>query len=365
MCFACEEAGAGTPDEVSVKLAAGWYGAEAGSPRGRKEAEADSPHPLAVSCSGAEEARCSDCAGGGKYPGKVRGYQTKEEKMRKFEKENEQAGGGCCGVTGGTDFSGTAKAAFLMLGALFLSGVSENALAQCVATTDCATLGYTESSCPDGGVKCPFGDKWACLSGSSGDGGDDADKPGSVNNDTDCTYGSIYYNDGVCYSGALPGRSPIGVVTYVDPISGEKWIMSLDSRSRNWGGKTDIAELKNYTSANIVISDVKSCENTDALLKAGSNIADYVYAYAPEAAPETKGKWCLPAAGMLHIFASHQTEINNGLAKVGYSGFGEGDFWTSSEYGAEQAWMYRNASKDFVTNWKYNSKTAVAVMRIK
>ncbi len=36
--------------------------------------------------------------------------------------------------------------------------------AQCLATQDCATLGYTETSCNGGkGVKCPFGNKWACL----------------------------------------------------------------------------------------------------------------------------------------------------------------------------------------------------------
>ncbi len=74
--------------------------------------------------------------------------------MRKFEKKNKQAGGGCV--------TGTAKAAFGMLGVLFLSSVSGNALAQCVATTDCAALGYNKSSCPDGGVKCPFGNAYYC-----------------------------------------------------------------------------------------------------------------------------------------------------------------------------------------------------------
>ncbi len=40
---------------------------------------------------------------------------------------------------------------------------SGEAWAQCVSTQDCATLGYTESSCPNGkGVKCPFGNKWFC-----------------------------------------------------------------------------------------------------------------------------------------------------------------------------------------------------------
>ena len=34
----------------------------------------------------------------------------------------------------------------------------------CTPAPDCASLGYTESSCPDGaGLKCPFGNKWFCI----------------------------------------------------------------------------------------------------------------------------------------------------------------------------------------------------------
>ena len=45
------------------------------------------------------------------------------------------------------------------------AGVS---FAQCVTTQNCAELGYTETSCPDGtGIKCPFGDKWACITSDS------------------------------------------------------------------------------------------------------------------------------------------------------------------------------------------------------
>ena len=45
------------------------------------------------------------------------------------------------------------------------AGVS---FAQCVTTQNCAELGYTETSCPDGtGIKCPFGDTFACTGGSS------------------------------------------------------------------------------------------------------------------------------------------------------------------------------------------------------
>ncbi len=52
---------------------------------------------------------------------------------------------------------------FLLLGGS-LSFIPTLSLAQCVATQDCATLGYTETSCNGGkGVKCPFGNKWFCF----------------------------------------------------------------------------------------------------------------------------------------------------------------------------------------------------------
>ena len=55
------------------------------------------------------------------------------------------------------------KIKFLLLGTS-LSFIPLTVNAQCVETTNCETLGYTETSCNGGkGVKCPFGNKWACL----------------------------------------------------------------------------------------------------------------------------------------------------------------------------------------------------------
>ncbi len=55
------------------------------------------------------------------------------------------------------------KLYFLLLGTT-ASLFPLNVKAQCVATQDCAALGYTETSCNGSqGIKCPFGNKWACL----------------------------------------------------------------------------------------------------------------------------------------------------------------------------------------------------------
>ena len=52
---------------------------------------------------------------------------------------------------------------FLLLGT-GLSFIPLTINAQCVATQDCATLGYTETSCNGSkGVKCPFGSGWFCA----------------------------------------------------------------------------------------------------------------------------------------------------------------------------------------------------------
>ena len=55
------------------------------------------------------------------------------------------------------------KISFLLIGTS-LSLIPNLTFAQCVATQDCETLGYTETSCNgEQGVKCPFGNKWACF----------------------------------------------------------------------------------------------------------------------------------------------------------------------------------------------------------
>ncbi len=55
------------------------------------------------------------------------------------------------------------KFQYLLIGTS-LSLIPNLTSAQCVATQDCATLGYTETSCSGGsGIKCPFGNFWACL----------------------------------------------------------------------------------------------------------------------------------------------------------------------------------------------------------
>ena len=73
------------------------------------------------------------------------------------------------------------KIQFLLLGTS-LSFIPQSLSAQCVSPIqDCSTLGYTQTSCPNGkGVKCPFGSGWYC-------GGTAAQDCIKLGYDKDCT----------------------------------------------------------------------------------------------------------------------------------------------------------------------------------
>ena len=209
-----------------------------------------------------------------------------------------------------------------------------NVSAQCVATQDCASLGYTETSCENGGIKCPFGNAWACKSENNSQG----------NNNQDCIIGSLYYSDGTCSYSYIFDKTPIGVVVYDE--NNEKWIMALeDSKSCvQWAVKHyDISKIANYDTSNDVIKDFNSCENTEAMLALGEEkypAAAAAKNYAPAGAESTKGKWCLPSAGILNTINTHYTEISNTLRSLSRSKDFSGSYWSSSEESSGGAWYW-------------------------
>ncbi len=146
----------------------------------------------------------------------------------------------------------------------------------CTATPDCASLGYTEASCPNGGVKCPWGDKWFCATsesevcskygfkytctgaGYAGGVGESCEgkyisckcaegyvlknnaclketvKFGQCNgNGRNCSLGDILFSDGTCSSNKVSGKTPIAVVVYKSSDGKCGQAMALDSISDN------------------------------------------------------------------------------------------------------------------------------------
>ena len=295
------------------------------------------------------------------------------------------------------------KIRFLLLGTS-LSLIPQTINAQCVATQDCATLGYTETSCSGGsGVKCPFGNKWACFksdsevcqqygftqtcSGTNQTGGTGKACNGKYNycscadgyvwqngackssepDYSDCVIGALYYSDGTCSQDKLSSKTLLGVVIYEKTASQNGWIMTVKpvATAIAWGGHgTDIPGLTNCTSTSCLTDIQASCTNTDVITAYGSS-STYPAAwtaknYSPSGTPSGKS-WCLPSGGLLNNInnSTNFAKVNAGITTAGgtilgnvYNG-GEA-VWSSSEDSSSGAWYFgASTSGSFYMNRDY------------
>ena len=257
---------------------------------------------------------------------------------------------------------------FLLLGTT-LSLIPTLTNAQCVATTDCATLGYTQTSCPNGkGIKCPFGNTFACSStdesvcekngfryeckGSgyvSGSGQSCSNKyvscicamdyewkNGKCEKRTtvvlgkctgyakNCKIGQILNSDGTCSNNKVSGKTPIGVVVYISEGGcGQALALEDAGDSVRWndGDPIEIPGMTVHSSRSTLQQDFDSCSNTQKVLPYGlSHMYPAVWQatnYMPVSLPSTKGRWCLPAAGIAQKLMDNYSEINAALARAG------------------------------------------------
>ena len=266
----------------------------------------------------------------------------------------------------------------LMTSAAVIAPIS--AIAQtptCTATPDCASLGYTQSSCPENnGVRCPWGDKWFCTktcsemgfnytcSGTGYAGGAGSacggkyascecyagfewkNGQGCVESSTECKLGAILYSDKTCsssgYDNDVGAKKAIGVVVYIGS-DGKRWAMALKSiGSYMWSKEyVDISGLTNYTSQSSASQDYASCENS-AKIRAQGNSSTYpaVWAVYNYTTTGTKvGDWCLPAAGIFTSIYNNQSTINTGFSRANGTQFTSSTYaWSSSEYNKYNAW---------------------------
>ncbi len=268
--------------------------------------------------------------------------------------------------------------------------------AQCVSTQDCATLGYTETSCPNGGVKCPFGNKWMCINsgitpeqctelgftqtctGTNQTGGGSKVCNGKYNYCTcadgyvwqngacvvktcpvPCTIGTLYYSDRTCSDKLESSKTLLGVVIYEKSASQMGWIMTVKPIQTNIAWDTG----SNY-STGITNKEVSaSCTNTQKLVALGSRFAAATAAnnYKPTGTPSGKS-WCLPSRDLLNNFNNsvNFAKVNAGITIAGgtilgnvYNGYEY--VWSSSEYSYSHA-SYFNAYSSGSFHMGYGGK---------
>ena len=280
--------------------------------------------------------------------------------------------------------------------------IGGNVWAQCLTTQDCASLGYTESSCPNGnGVKCPFGNKWSCPSTETAPTPEQCTELGFTQSCTGtgyvggsgtacsgkykacscaegyawkdgtckpiravCEVGMLYYSDDSCSDKLYLGKTVLGVVIYSNGAAGGGWIMTVNpiETAIKWSTEyKNIPELSNCTSTSCLTDVQASCTNTDVITAYGSS-STYPAAWAaknykPTGTPSGKS-WCLPSGGLLNNInnSTNFAKINAGIAtaggtKLGYDGqsfYSYETVWSSSEYSSYDAWnFYADTSGSF------------------
>ena len=221
------------------------------------------------------------------------------------------------------------------------------------------------SSCPDNATCSSFSDcsskiqSWSCNSGYK--------QQGSSCVADGCKIGYIYYTDGTCFSAAnhQTNKTVLGIVVHTTDNGKHGQIMTpwpIDANGNRsssgvgmaWGGfGWDIPGLPNRTSKETAMKDYDSCGNTDKIVAAGS-ASTYPAAwaarrYAPTEA--TKGKWCLPAAGIMTNIYNNQGAIQDAIKKVGGVSYPRCCNWSSSEGDPRWVWEsdfdYSNGLGDY------------------
>ncbi len=296
---------------------------------------------------------------------------------------------------------------FLLIGTS-LSLIPTITNAQCVATTDCASLGYTETSCPDGkGLKCPFGNTFACPSSEASvcekygfkydcKGTEYASGVGNACNNKyasctcaqgyernngeckevlfgtctgrakKCKVGQILNADGSCSDYRVDGVTPIGIVAYISP-EGCGYALGIISYGNTvyWGKMNDdIPELTNYKNA--PVDDLDGCKTAEIVRNYSYKVyGDYAksnYKYfwdvlnrVSDNVPTTKGKWCFPSAGIVKHIYDNKEIINETGVRIGRLGFVYNfGWWVTSEFDAQKAWVFNMNSGTFTTDLKGN-----------
>ena len=203
-------------------------------------------------------------------------------------------------------------------------------------------------SCPNGGVKCPFGSKWACFP--------EPDKT------ADCVIGALYYADGTCSNDYISSKKLLGIVIYEKSASQNGWVMTHKPVATNIDWSTEYVDISGVltTTSESGLTDIgASCTNTDVITAYG-NSSRYPAAWAAKNYKEGDKTWCLPSGGLLKNALKNSVNFAKFNAAVyiiqAYAGKSAATFlgnvssgseyvWSSSEYSGKVAWNFTTSTR--------------------
>ena len=223
-----------------------------------------------------------------------------------------------------------------------LAGVSVAVLAsfQAQATcvpADCNAMGYTKSASDCDGadmIKCPFNTNqvWCAAAGDPA---------------ANATPGMILYSDGTVSWDVISGKTPVGIVAYVEGAT--RFAVALEETTAKWGdywgGDDYNVPCLTDTNDSQAQSDFNGASNTQCLVNDSQShpAAEYCNSYKPVSSGTGSSGWYLPAVGELYVTSFSYEVINLGLHKLFKTQLSS-DYYKSSNESvnpSSHAWVVR------------------------
>ena len=239
--------------------------------------------------------------------------------------------------------------------------------AECVPVPDCASIGYTKTSCEGDSLKCPFDSaKLKCLPCVSSFRysctGDKVKNPigTACNNkyaacecvagatftngecicDTSCdTIGNIVYSDRTCSSCFVENKTAVAVVV------NKGLITPLNTPSIKWSSRnSNVTDLEDLSTKDLAKIDTNGFDNSQKIRvyfasdNETNNATWYCYNLEVEGFEEYNNQWYLPSIGEIYnYFHQNYDKINRTITSLGYININR-DLWSSSECSAVNTW---------------------------
>lgn len=172
-----------------------------------------------------------------------------------------------------------------------------------------------------------------------------------TNNGKNCCIGQILNSDGTCSDNKISSKTPIGIVAYIGEDNKGQALALTEYGAASWGGYGVSFEFSQSTIEGEI--DFDSCGNTQKIVAQGDSTAfpaaGAAVNYVPSTAPETKGKWCLPASGVGRIIVIYIDRINQGLSAAG------GEVLSKTTDFDNQYWSSTPGGTNYAIHWRYRS----------
>ena len=252
---------------------------------------------------------------------------------------------------------------FLLIGTS-LSLIPQTINAQCVATQDCATLGYTETSCSGGnGVKCPFGNKWACFKSESEICNDlgftqtctgagqfgKGENCANLYKQCDCENTYKYTCSGTFYSGGT-GSACNGKYTSCKCADGYEWKDGSCQKQILNGAQGDLyycnSQVVGVRASGMNFYVAMQNLGSDTWINANSRCSSYVFC--------GKIKGTLPTIDQLKSIYNNKSTINLLLSTNGGTKMTEDRYWSSTAYGDTKYYAYLDMSNGHEDGYGYS-----------